>query len=378
MGLKHSILAGLFSTISLFCLGQGLTEVDSILSGDIYRRYRVYRPASYNGSQAVPVVLNLHGYSSNALQQQLYSNFMPIADTANFLVVHPEGTNLLGGPFWNAGIAPSPNDVQFLSSLIDTLQQQYNVNYRRVYSCGMSNGGIMSYYLACYLYQRIAAVASVTGSMFNAWLGACSPPRPVPVMEIHGTADAVVPYAGDTNFAPIDSVVKKWALHNGCTPVPQVSVVPNSVAADNSTATRYVYANGIGGSSVELYKITGGSHSWPGAVAIFPNTNQDVNASAEIWRFFRQYELGQFIGDVGVKEEAGAVDVNMFPNPVSDRLMIENAAGCQLTLMAPDGRVLLVEQPNKGWVSVSGLPEGIYFLQLKDQARQFTFRFVKN
>src|SRR6218665_4015641 len=109
MRLKKLIFAGLLSTISLFCLGQGTTVVDSILSGGLYRQYRLYLPASYDSTKSLPLVLNLHGYTSNAIQQQFYSNFMPVADTANFLVVHPEGTALAGSLFWNAGIASTPD-----------------------------------------------------------------------------------------------------------------------------------------------------------------------------------------------------------------------------------------------------------------------------
>jgi len=112
----------LFSIISLSTFSQaGVTIVDSITSGGIYRKFRLYVPSVYNGAVAVPLILNLHGYTSNALQQQAYSNFMPIADTANFLVVHPDGTNGVGGQYWNAGFGGTVNDVQFMSDLIDSL-----------------------------------------------------------------------------------------------------------------------------------------------------------------------------------------------------------------------------------------------------------------
>src|SRR5437868_5054858 len=110
MRLKQFKLTGLFLLTSLFYFGQsGTTVVDSIISGGIYRKFRLYVPAIYNGSKKVPLVFNLHGYTSNAFQQQLYSNFMPIADTANFLMVHPDGTAPLGSPFWNSGITTLPN-----------------------------------------------------------------------------------------------------------------------------------------------------------------------------------------------------------------------------------------------------------------------------
>src|SRR6185369_11168284 len=95
-------------------LSAGVTVYDSIQSGGLYRKYRLYIPSIYNGSTAVPLVLNLHGYTSNSSQQQSYSNFMPIADTANFLMVHPDGTFSGGNQFWNAAFGPAPDDVMFL------------------------------------------------------------------------------------------------------------------------------------------------------------------------------------------------------------------------------------------------------------------------
>lgn len=378
MRLKKLLLAGLFSGISLLCFAQGLTVSDSIFSGGMFRKYRVYIPAIYSGSQPVPLVLNLHGYTSNSIQQQVYSNFMPIADTANFLLVYPDGSTTFGGQFWNANITSVPDDVQFLSELIDRLEQDYNIDFKRVYSCGMSNGGIMSYFLACGLHQRIAAIASVTGTMFRNWYGSCSPPRPIPIMEIHGTVDATVPYAGDANFAPVDSVIQKWVQHNACNPVPVTFSVPNTNAGDNSTAVNYRYLNGSNGSSVELYKVSGGGHSWPGAIPVFANTNQDFNASAEIWRFFRKYDLGQFISNVGRQDYHAEPAVSAFPNPVSDLLLLRGADHALVSLAAPDGRTVISEQPYVSGVSVSDLPGGIYFLQVKQGSRVKVLRVVKN
>jgi len=369
----------LFSIISLSTFSQaGVTIVDSITSGGIYRKFRLYVPSVYNGAVAVPLILNLHGYTSNALQQQAYSNFMPIADTANFLVVHPDGTNGVGGQYWNAGFGGTVNDVQFMSDLIDSLSFIYNIDNDRVYSCGMSNGGIMSYYLACNLPARIAAIASVAGTMLNSWFS-CAPVRAFPVMEIHGTADGTVNYLGDATFAPIDSIVKKWRVHNNCNPAPITYSVPDINNTDNSTAVNYKYNGGNDGTSVELYKITGGSHSWPGALPVIANTNEDFNATVEIWRFFRKYKLTQFI--TGIEEIKNKLNlqgkIKVYPNPSSEIITVDGIENAQLNVFSLDRKKVLSAEKS-AVLNIENLNPGMYFLEIKNESLITTIKFIKD
>lgn len=192
------------------------------------RTYLFYVPAIYNSSQAVPLVLNLHGYTSNGSQQSMYGNFKPIADTANFIVVHPDGTldPYTNQPFWNFGIyGATVNDLGFLEALIDTISTHYMIDQNRIYSVGMSNGGFMSYALACQS-NRFAAVGSVTGSMTNQMYDACTPSHPIPTIQIHGTADSVNPYNGNSTTKSIEEVTEFWVAQNGCNPSPTLFSVP--------------------------------------------------------------------------------------------------------------------------------------------------------
>ncbi len=357
------LTAILFFVVISSAMSQGVTIIDSITSGGIYRKFRLYVPAIYTGATAVPLILNLHGYTSNAIQQQAYANFMPIADTANFLVVQPDGTNGGGGQSWNAGFGPGVNDVQFLKDLADSLSFIYTIDQNRIYSCGMSNGGIMSYYLACNLPNRIAAIASVTGSMLNSWFS-CAPFRAFPIMEIHGTADATVNYLGDGTFAPIDSIVKKWRVKNGCNPAPITFSVPDINMTDNSTAVNYRYTGGNDGTEVELYKVTGGSHSWPGAAPVIANTNQDFSATKEIWRFFRKYKLNQFVTSV----ENRNMEINtikIYPNPSSAIVTVEGIENSKLTVYSLDGKKLLFAE-NTNSLNIETLSPGLYFLEIRN------------
>ncbi|MBC8047420.1 MAG: hypothetical protein H7Y00_11535, partial [Fimbriimonadaceae bacterium] len=260
---------------------------DSIKHEGIDRDYILYIPAIYDGSEVVPLLLNLHGYSSNNFEQYFYGDFKQIADTANFIMVLPNGLyDEFGFRRWNCFQADGigVDDVQFLSNLIDTISADYNIDANRIYSTGMSNGGFMSYTLAGELSNRIAAVASVTGSIHKDRFPALDPQHPTPVMEIHGTADFTVPYNGSSDFIGVDSVINYWVGINNCDTDPEFIEVENISITDGCTAEHYIYTGGDNNANVELFKIINGGHTWPGTAFTYIGvTNLDINASKEIW-----------------------------------------------------------------------------------------------
>lgn len=144
---------------------RGALLFDTLTFDGLERSFLVFVPAGYDGLEPIPLVLNLHGAGSTAAEQVIYSQLNLVSDTAGFLVVIPDAID----NFWNSGfsfIPPgSPDDVSFLLGLLDSMSTRYNIDPNRIYSTGMSNGGFMSYRLACEASDRIAAIASVTGSM---------------------------------------------------------------------------------------------------------------------------------------------------------------------------------------------------------------------
>ncbi|MDI1356438.1 MAG: T9SS type A sorting domain-containing protein [bacterium] len=384
MKLRRPLFLSLLLLTGFFYYSQtGLTVIDSIKSGGVYRSYRLYIPTSYNGSKAFPLVLNLHGLSSSATEQQVYSNFMPIADTANFLVVHPEGSKNGSTQYWNVGIFGTTNDVGFLNELIDSLSVHYTIDQNAVYSCGLSNGGIMSYYLVCNLPAKLAAIASVAGTMFRSWYFSCDPKFAIPVMEIHGTEDGTIPYVGNSTaganglYMPIDTVVQRWVFHNHCNPSVITKSLPDVNSSDFSTVINYKYINGVDKSMVELYKVLGGSHSWPGAIPLFFHTNEDFNASAEIWRFFRQFKRNQFVTNVGVQERETLLNsVKVFPNPGSTFLTIVGPEGARYSVLGLDGKKLLTETVATT-IDISQLNGGLYFLKIEKDNTRAMIKIIK-
>jgi polyhydroxybutyrate depolymerase len=248
---------------------------------------RVHVPASYDPAKGIPVVLNFHGYTSNGRQQAAYSAMNAKADAAGFVAVHGEGV----ASSWNAGVCcgqaqnQSIDDVGFVNALLDELSSKLCVDTKRVFSTGLSNGGFLSYRLACENAGRIAAIAPVAGGM---GVTACTPSRAVSVLHFHGTSDGVVPYGGSPalGFPPVADTIAGWVARDQCTGAERVSFENGDVRC----TTRDACANGA---EVTLCTITGGGHTWPGAIAVpsLGPTTQDIAATDALWDFFVKHPL---------------------------------------------------------------------------------------
>ena len=373
------------SLIALCCLStlySQTVESESFLYDGELREYRLYIPAIYDGSQPVPLVFNLHGYGSNNVQQEAYGDFRPIADTANFIIVHPQGLpDDFGTNHWNCFETSTVDDVGFISALIDTIYAHYNINGNRIYSTGMSNGGFMSYKLACLLSGRIAAVASVTGSITPPEYDDCITNHPMPAMQIHGTEDPTVPYGGSLLFMPVEEVVEHWVTFNECDAEPVVTEVPDADPSDGCTATHYLYENGLLGSTVEFFKINGGEHTWPGSDFVTGVTNNDFNASVEIWRFFSQYTLNELTSSIAENEIQPEL-FTIYPNPSSTnqtqiRFFMEGSK--LVTVHNAMGQVVYQNQTTQKLLELGGLSgSGMYFVSVTTGDQTQTLKLIQN
>jgi polyhydroxybutyrate depolymerase len=222
------------------------------------------------------------------------SRWNQLADEEGFLVVYPSGAEEVGPRIWRVspggGLA---KDVRFISELIDKLRATYNIDPARIYANGLSNGAGMSFVLSCTLSDRIAGVGLVAGAQTLPFRW-CPDRRPVPMIAFHGTADPVVPYKGGTSwisdrpFPGVSNWAASWARRNGCGPSPVESVVASDV-------TRRVYTKCAEDAAVVLYTLRGGGHSWPGGMPlpewIVGTTSRNVDATREMWAFFRAHKL---------------------------------------------------------------------------------------
>ena len=342
----------------------------SITHDGIERDYILYVPEIYDGSTAVPLVLNFHGFGSGASQQMFYGDFRDIADTEGFLLVHPEGTTLIGNQFWNVGfpgLSSTIDDVGFTEALIDELATLYTIDLNRVYATGMSNGGFMSFLLACQLSEKIAAVASVTGSMTQDTFDDCNAQLPTPVLQIHGTEDDVVSYNENNLSLPIPDVISYWVDHNNCETTPTTTTLPDVDVSDGSTIEYSVYEDGDNGITTEHMKVIGGGHTWPGSVLNSAGTNQDIDASMEIWLFFSRYDINGLLSTDDYENR----HVSIYPNPTQSKinLSLNYAKEVHYKLFSPLGKQLMTGTITSGneEIDISHLPSNIYFLKVGNQ-----------
>ena len=265
------------------------TLKESIVHDDLVRDYIVHIPSSYDNKVPIPLVLCFHGYGGTASGIS-YTNFNDVSDTANFIVVYPQGTLLKRKSHWNVGgwtLDSKIDDVGFISSLLDSLSERYNINQSRIYSTGMSNGGYMSFLLACQLSDRIAAIASVTGSMTPQTYNLCNPQRPIPVLQIHGPNDQKVPYKGNRKWSlSINKVLEYWINHNNCDITPVEMSFPDINNSNESNVHRLSWLNGDNSVITDHIIVNGAGHDWFGVWG-----NMDINSTAEIWKFFSQYDI---------------------------------------------------------------------------------------
>ena len=273
------------------------------------RFYYRHVPTGYDGTRPLPLVLDLHGYSEGAEIHLVQSKLGPFGDEHGFITLTPHGLGTI--PRWDTDLDGS--DVQFIGALLDEAEATLCVDERRVYATGLSNGAFMSSALACAHADRFAAVAPVAGIRD---IDGCDPARPVPVVAFHGTADEYVSFDGglgprvaslpNPDGSPrspetgptttpaqlrpsIPDNVAAWAKRNHCKAKPIERAI-----ADDVTLVRYRCP---GQADVQLYRVEGGGHTWPGSEfskAIEHITGPvtfSIDANDVMWRFFERHPL---------------------------------------------------------------------------------------
>ncbi|WP_233209334.1 PHB depolymerase family esterase [Mycobacterium sp. ENV421] len=274
-----------------FPVGQ---STHSLAVNGLTRSFHIYRPDGLSGP--APLVVMLHGGYGDGAQAERAYHWDAEADAGHFLVAYPDGLNRA----WNAGSCcgraarTGVDDVTFLNTMVDAIEQQIPIDTTRVYATGMSNGAMMALRLACQS-DLFAAIAPVAGTL----LADCSDPSPTSVLQIHGTADDRVPYGGGPGKArtasgaptvdgpSVESVNADWRTIDGCAP-------PVSSQSEGVTTQR---ADCPEGRTVELITVAGAGHQWPGGIANpvvdeiagLPPPSTALDATDTIWQFFRQH-----------------------------------------------------------------------------------------
>lgn len=288
----------------------------TILHDGIEREYYVHTPPSYDKTIPMPVVITFHGGGADWISAVAASGMDKKADKEGFIVVSPSGIDKQ----WNVGPRANPkyerdtDDVGFIREMISQLEASYNIDSKRIYATGLSNGGMISYELACLLSDKIAAVAPVeTALMYHN----CNPSRPISVIHFHSTSDKYVPYyGGQTTHDPSipeilwrDDIVRSangsisyWVNKNNCSKIPKITF-------ENCSATCETYSPCDEGTEVTLCTINGtNGHTWPGGtqgygpsvktelgrqlvIKLLGNITGDISATDEMWKFFQKHPM---------------------------------------------------------------------------------------
>jgi len=269
----------------------GSSALHTITSGGIERSYILRLPRGYDRKASWPLVVAYHGRGSTGTEIEGFSEL----STLPAVVAYPDGVVGTGDGYRQAwqGAPYAPvgvDDVAFTEDLLDELQSDLCVDPTRTYATGKSNGAGLVGLLACRLPERFAAVAPVAGAFYPGAREGCEDAPAVPVLDVHGVADATIPYEGDVDrdLPAIRDWVAEWAERDGCRPTPRTGSIGRDVLT-------YRFAGCDDGAAVEHVAIEGGGHVWPGADVYSGggHVTHTIEASEVIWRFFRQHRLTQ-------------------------------------------------------------------------------------
>ena len=279
----------------------------SIIHGGLERTYRIHVPALYDKTKPVPLLIALHGGGGTGerMERLTLKGFNALSDKEGFVVVYPDGIE----KHWNDGREKvryrahreKIDDIGFISALIDDLVKRLNIDNKRIYVKGISNGAMLSNRLACELSGRITAIAPVAGNMPYDLAPHCSPSKPISVLMISGTKDPMMPWEGGEasfgrlRFGRVLSVmetIKFWVAHNQCLPIPVITYEPDKDSSDGTLVRKEAYNGCKDGTDVILYAIENGGHTWPGGWQYLPEKSvgkisRDIDASEVIWSFFK-------------------------------------------------------------------------------------------
>jgi polyhydroxybutyrate depolymerase len=287
-------------------IGPGEEKV-TISSGGVERWYLRHVPTGYDGSAALPVVVDLHGYSEGADVQARLSALGPYGDEHGFITLTPQGSGTVSR--WDT--APSSADQLFIGDVLDQVEADLCVDSDRIFVTGLSNGAMMTSAIGCALSDRIAAIAPVAGIQDP---DGCAPARPMPVIAFHGTEDGFLSYDGgygertaslpapdgsgktlgdlgvrDSGGPSVVEMTSAWAARAGCDTSPAESAVASDVTLLDFPCS--------GDVDVQLYRIDGGGHTWPGSAlsaavaSIIGPTTTSISANALMWAFFEEHPL---------------------------------------------------------------------------------------
>jgi polyhydroxybutyrate depolymerase len=261
----------------------------TLMVGGKARDFLLHVPATYDPAKRTPLAFVFHGYTMTAAQIATASHFAATADKHGMIAAFPNGLSSSFNAGDCCGLAQTDgvDDVAFTSAMIAALDADYCVDAKRVFSAGFSNGGFLSYRLACELSDKIAAIAPVAGGL-RLDVAACAPKRPVPVLHIHGTGDLLVPYNGGVGTQPVSYSIDAFKAKNGC-----AAGAGKVVFTKDPDVSCTKWDGCTAGADVELCTVAGGGHQWPGGDTLpyGGSASPNLDSSETIAAFFDAHPM---------------------------------------------------------------------------------------
>ena len=259
----------------------------SLLYQNQIREYLLYIPQSYSDDNPLPVMLNFHGFGGTAERHLQNADMRTLSESKGFILIYPQGTLLGGYPHWNPspigeGNKSSTDDLGFIDRLLSTLPEKINIDSSKIYACGYSNGGFLSYALACNLTDKIAAIGSVAGTMVSDTYENCQATVQKPMINIHGAKDPIVPYGGAPGLVSINNVLDFWA---------ELNLAENMSTNFFDGVENYMYKDSLGTPLVSHFKIINGTHTWDYSSLLSNNTS----SNELIWEFVSKFDINGYI-----------------------------------------------------------------------------------
>jgi poly(3-hydroxybutyrate) depolymerase len=311
----------------------------------ISRTYIVHAPS---GLTKPPLVFNIHGYNMDAASEQSYTKMDQIADREKFIVVYPDAINKA----WDLS---GENDYTFILAIIDTIDAKYHIDKNRIYSCGFSMGGFMSFQLACRYSDIFAAIAPTSGTLN----GQCTTKRPVPMRLTFGTDDV----ASSEKFM---QSVTTWLKLCNC---PTTPIVTSPYPSNNqkSLVTRLYYGPCDQGTEVVVDSVRTGQHEWP------MNTSDRINNSEETWAFLKKFTL-QKSTDTRLKN-ISMVDNDLLISRTNRNFSVKKLkSNCKVEMFDTRGRCIKNAMLTQNRIEIKDKSGGVYVVKIIEKNRTVAFR----
>ena len=304
-GWLYRVFLSICFTSVTFLAAQAETFIDAIESGGRERSFIVSVPDDAKPGKPLPTVIALHGALMSGKSMRRIFGLDALSEREGFTVVYPNGVRRR----WNDGrTVPSgtPDDVRFIRQLADYLVRERLADPKRLYLVGVSNGGMLTYRVACEAPGKFAAFAAVIANMPEAVAEACPKKGLSPMLIINSTNDPIIPWEGGETgrfrkrgeVLSTSETVEFWRRHNGCSKSAQMKPLPDKDPSDGSAVFAKQYSNCRSSGAVVLLKVEGGGHLPPGAdigdrpvlqSMLGGPANRDISAADISWKFFKRF-----------------------------------------------------------------------------------------